>query len=709
MAKKDEVRAPGATDVLMTAIRKKYGNVINPMSESADDIKTISTGSLGLDLALGRGGMALGRVYEVYGPNSSGKSTLGVHVVIQAQRRGLKCAYVDAEMAADPKLFKNYGVDPEKLTMIKAYGGEPNLDITERLIQTGEYSVIVVDSVSALIPLAEAQADMDKDSMALQARLMSKALRKITPQAAENNTLLIFVNQTRMKLGGYGCFHYDTLVNFTDGSSIPIGKVVDEKIKGNVWSLNEATGELEEKPIIDWHDNGSVEKDTDFLHIQTTSINGKGRFGFTCTPIHELYTDAGWKRAEKLSFKDRLVSKYTQTINGTYGDFLSGVLVGDSSIYVRDKNTGSLKLQDNENEAYINWKLEKISKFIKFKQLTIKQGVCYESGFVYELAKHKKEFSDRNPLYLLSNYSDMGLAVWFMDDAYLDLHGGHKRYILSIKRFKKKIAILEAIKNSFESLGIFCSYNPNNGNFSFTSDSTNYIASKICKYVPKCMEYKLPIEYRNRYEEFELENTPTIVKDFVEIKEIRKASDRQMRKRRKFDISVEGNHNYMVGGKHNGVIVHNSPETTTGGEALNFWASGRISVRGPESKQRRLVDPITGDTCGHTTIFEIMKNKLGEPFKKCELNLLYGKGYDNVQELLSLSVSLNLVEKAGSWYKYNGDNIAQGELGTLDKLREDKKLFSDLYTKVIEMTGLGVEYEHHGNPGPLYFDEPVSK
>jgi recombination protein RecA len=356
MAKKAETREKSTTDVLMKAIKQKYGNVINPMSESADNIQTVSTGSLGLDLALGRGGMALGRVYEVFGPNSSGKSTLGVHVVIQAQRRGLKCAYIDAEMAVDPKLFENYGVDADKLTMIKAYGGEPNLDICERLIQTGEYSVIVIDSVSALIPLAEAQADIDKDQMALQARLMSKALRKLTPQAAENDTLLIFVNQTRVKVGGYG-----------------------------------------------------------------------------------------------------------------------------------------------------------------------------------------------------------------------------------------------------------------------------------------------------------------------------------------------------------------DPTVTTGGESLNFWATGRIKVQGPESKKRRLVDPITSDTYGHTTIFEIVKNKLGEPFKKTELNLLYGKGYDHIQEVLTMAVSLNLVEKAGSWFKYKGENIGQGELNTLDKLREDKELFKELETTIIEMTGLKDAYEQHSNGGPRRADTPVPK
>lgn len=343
------------TKAVLDAIKKKYGGVMSPMSESADDIKTVSTGSLSLDLALGRGGMALGRIYEVFGPNSSGKSTLGVHVVIQAQRRGLKCAYIDAEQAVDPKLFESYGVDPEKLEIIKAYGGEPNLDICERLIQTGAYSVIVVDSVSALIPLAEAEADMDKDSMALQARLMSKALRKITPQAAEQGTLLIFVNQTRMKVGGYG-----------------------------------------------------------------------------------------------------------------------------------------------------------------------------------------------------------------------------------------------------------------------------------------------------------------------------------------------------------------NPETTTGGEALNFWATGRISVRGPESKARRLVAKGTGETYGHTAVHEIVKNKLGEPFKKAELNLIYGEGYNYYDEVVTMAVSLDVIEKAGSWFKYKGENIAQGEENTRAVLSENKELFNEIRSTIIDIVGLKEAYERHSNPGPLYSNEVVS-
>ena len=332
-------------DIALAAIKKKYGNVLAPLSEGVGQIKTVSTGSLSLDLALGRGGFAFGRVYEIYGPNSSGKSTLAVHVIIQAQRRGLKCAYLDAEQAVDPVLFENYGVNSEELDLVQAYGGEPNLDILERLVKTGQYSVIVIDSVSALIPMVEAEANIEDNQMALQARLMSKALRKITPQAAENETTLIFVNQLRKKLGSYG-----------------------------------------------------------------------------------------------------------------------------------------------------------------------------------------------------------------------------------------------------------------------------------------------------------------------------------------------------------------DPSVTTGGEALAFWATGRISIRGPESKKRRLVDS-NGETYGHTAIHEIVKNKLGEPFKKAELNLVYGKGYDYYNETLDMAVSLDIIEKAGSWFKYKGDNIAQGTINTLETLKEDKKLFDEIRDKVIDTVGLKEVYELHCNPG----------
>lgn len=339
-------------DLAKKAITKKYGDVVSTLEDHGDvHIPTVSTGCLSLDIALGNGGMGLGRVYEIYGPNSGGKSTLAVNVIIQAQRRGLRCCYIDAEHAVDPKLFNDYGVNTKELEIVQGYDGEENLDILESLIRTGAYSVAVVDSVSALVPRVEAVASIEEQQMGLHARLMSKALRKITPTANQTKTLIIFINQLRMKIGGWG-----------------------------------------------------------------------------------------------------------------------------------------------------------------------------------------------------------------------------------------------------------------------------------------------------------------------------------------------------------------NPETTTGGEALAFYSTGRISVRGPEVRARRIPDPITGEIIGHTTEFEIIKNKLAAPFRKAEVKLIYGQGYDAHWEILDMATSLGVIDKAGSWLKYNGENFAQGELKAVAYLKaeENKEFYLKIRDEVMDRTGLKEAYESHSNPGALY-------
>ncbi len=328
-------------ELVKKAIVKKYGNVMSKLSDYDDTlIQTISSGCIGLDLAMGRGGFARGRIYEVYGPQSSGKTTLALNAVIQAQKRALKGCFIDAEHSADRELFRNYGVDIEALDMIQGYDGEANLDILEKLVRTGAYDIAVVDSVSALVPRVEAEADIDKEFMGLHARLMSKALRRLAPLADEVNCLIIFINQLRMKIGSYG-----------------------------------------------------------------------------------------------------------------------------------------------------------------------------------------------------------------------------------------------------------------------------------------------------------------------------------------------------------------DPTTTTGGEALGFYASGRIFVRGPEAKSRRIVDPATGDVIGHTTEFEMVKNKLAPPFKKATVNLMYGKGYDLATELVDLAVSIGVIDKAGSWYKYNSESIGQGSNGVVAYLKEHEDTHTEIRTKVLDILGIEEIYK----------------
>lgn len=169
--------------------------------DNAVEIPAISTGSLGLDLALGIGGLPRGRIVEIYGPESSGKTTLALHVVAEAQKKGGTCAYIDAEHALDPSYAKKLGVKIDDLLISQPDTGEQALEIADTLVRSGTIDVLVVDSVAALVPKAELEGDMGDSHMGLQARLMSQALRKITASVARANTLVIFINQIRMKIG----------------------------------------------------------------------------------------------------------------------------------------------------------------------------------------------------------------------------------------------------------------------------------------------------------------------------------------------------------------------------------------------------------------------------------------------------------------------------------------------------------------------------
>lgn len=190
-------------DTAVKEIKEKYGEgAIMKLGEVRRvDIDVIPTGSVSLDVAIGVMGMPRGRIIEIYGPESSGKTTLALHVVSEAQRRGGQAAFVDAEHALDPEYAKKIGVKIDELLISQPDYGEQALEIVETLIKSGAMDVIVVDSVAALTPKAEIDGDMGQQHMALQARLMSHALRKITASLARSRTVLIFINQIRMKIG----------------------------------------------------------------------------------------------------------------------------------------------------------------------------------------------------------------------------------------------------------------------------------------------------------------------------------------------------------------------------------------------------------------------------------------------------------------------------------------------------------------------------
>ncbi len=192
-----------ALDAAMAQIERAFGkgSIMRMGAQSGEAIPVISSGSLGLDLALGIGGLPKGRVIEIYGPESSGKTTLALHAIAEAQKRGGVCAFIDAEHALDPTYARKLGVDVDNLLISQPDTGEQGLEIADTLVRSGSIDVLVIDSVAALVPRAELEGEMGDTHVGLHARLMSQALRKITGSVSRSNTMLIFLNQIRLKIG----------------------------------------------------------------------------------------------------------------------------------------------------------------------------------------------------------------------------------------------------------------------------------------------------------------------------------------------------------------------------------------------------------------------------------------------------------------------------------------------------------------------------
>ncbi|MCC7260841.1 MAG: recombinase RecA [Alphaproteobacteria bacterium] len=192
-----------ALETALTQIERAFGkgSIMKLGQQEALEVEAIPTGSLGLDLALGVGGLPKGRIIEIYGPESSGKTTLALHVIAEAQKRGGTCAFIDAEHALDPVYAGKLGVKVSDLLISQPDTGEQSLEITDTLVRSGAIDVLVVDSVAALVPKAELEGEMGDSHMGLQARLMSQALRKLTSNISRTNCMVIFINQIRMKIG----------------------------------------------------------------------------------------------------------------------------------------------------------------------------------------------------------------------------------------------------------------------------------------------------------------------------------------------------------------------------------------------------------------------------------------------------------------------------------------------------------------------------
>lgn len=285
----------------LAQIEKQFGKgtIMRLGADDHDQVQVISTRSLALDKALGVGGLPRGRVVEIYGPESSGKTTLTLSVIAESQSKNLVCAFIDAEHALDVQYASSLGVNVSDLLINQPDNAEQALEVIDALVRSGAVDVIILDSVAALVPKAELDGEMGDSLPGLNARLMSQALRKLTASIKQTNTLVIFINQIRMKIGVmFGCFHYDSPVLLSDGTTQKIGYLVDNKIPAEVLSFNGNTNRIEPRKIINWFDNGIADH---FLQITLTNNETSAVRTLTVTPNHTIFTPEGEVCASELA------------------------------------------------------------------------------------------------------------------------------------------------------------------------------------------------------------------------------------------------------------------------------------------------------------------------------------------------------------------------------------------------------------------------
>src|SRR6266508_3960462 len=321
-----------ALGLALAQIDKQFGkgSVMRLGERPVTQTQVIPTGSIALDVALGIGGLPRGRIVEIYGPEASGKTTVALHAIANAQASGGIAAFIDAEHALDPDYAKALGVDTDALLVSQPDTGEQALEIADMLVRSGALDIIVIDSVAALVPRAEIEGEMGDSHVGLQARLMSQALRKITGALNNSGTTAIFINQLREKIGVmFGCFNYTTRVTLADGSQTKIGTLVNQKRKVEVLTADLATGEVIARPVVNWFNNG---KTTDFLQVVVDKPSGNGRAQFAATPDHEILTSEGFAPVRELRQGDRVMIVQTYRLSPFQWDVVRGSLLGDGCL-----------------------------------------------------------------------------------------------------------------------------------------------------------------------------------------------------------------------------------------------------------------------------------------------------------------------------------------------------------------------------------------
>ncbi|KLO30059.1 Mle RecA intein [Mycolicibacter heraklionensis] len=686
-----------ALELAMAQIDKNFGkgSVMRLGDEVRQPISVIPTGSIALDVALGIGGLPRGRVVEIYGPESSGKTTVALHAVANAQAAGGIAAFIDAEHALDPEYAKKLGVDTDSLLVSQPDTGEQALEIADTLIRSGALDILVIDSVAALVPRAEIEGEMGDSHVGLQARLMSQALRKMTGALNNSGTTAIFINQLREKIGVmFGCMNYSTRVTLADGTTEKIGKIVNNKMDVEVLSYDPDTDRVVPHKVVNWFDNGPTEQ---FLQFTVEKSGGNGKSQFAATSNHLIRTPGGWTEAGEIIAGDRVLTAEPHLLSDQQFQVVLGSLMGDGNLSPnrRDRNGVRFRLGHGAKQIeYLQWKTAlmgnighsvrenaKGATFVDFKPLP-ELGELQRAVY---LGDGKKFLSED----YLKALTPLALAIWYMDDGSFSLRskglqeraaGGSGRIEICVEAMTEgtRTRLCDYLRDTHGlDVRLRSSGSAGKAVLVFSTAATTQFQEMVAPYMAPSMEYKLLPRFRGQSAvtpQF-IEPTQRLVPSRVLDVHVKPPT----RSMHRFDIEVEGNHNYFV----DGVMVHNSPETTTGGKALKFYASVRLDVRRIET----LKDGT--DAVGNRTRVKVVKNKVSPPFKQAEFDILYGRGISREGSLIDMGVDQGFIRKSGSWFTYDGEQLGQGKENARNYLLTNVDVANEIEKKIKEKLGIG--------------------
>ena len=685
-----------ALDTALAQIERQFGkgSVMRLGDEGRAPVEVIPTGAIALDVALGIGGLPRGRVIEIYGPESSGKTTVALHAVASAQRAGGIAAFIDAEHALDPEYAKKLGVDTDALLVSQPDTGEQALEIADMLVRSGALDILVIDSVAALVPRAEIEGEMGDSHVGLQARLMSQALRKMTGALNQSGTTAIFINQLREKIGVmFGCFSYNTRVTLADGTQEKIGKIVNQKLPVEVLSYDPESDRIVPRKVVSWFNNGPAER---FLQFTVAKSGGNGRSQFAATENHLIRTPGGWREAGEVIAGDRVMVSEPVRLSDQQWQVVLGSLMGDGALSPNTRGRSGTRFRMGHGAKqveYLDWKASLFANIEQSRSTNASGAAFVDLTPLPELAEL------REAVYLagqkviswdyLKKLTPLSLAVWYMDDGSFSVRAkglqertrdgsGRSEICVQAMSPDSRTRLVEHLAGAFDLHPTLTTKGAREqAVLVFAKDETDKLHRLIAPFVHPSMQYKLLPKYQGQFAvapEFvaaRMRPVPARVLD-VHVKPPTRSMNR-------FDIEVEGNHNYFV----DGVMVHNSPETTTGGRALKFYSSVRLDVRRIET----LKDGT--DAVGNRTRVKVVKNKMAPPFKQAEFDILYGHGISREGGLIDMGVEHGFIRKSGAWYTYEGDQLGQGKENARTFLLDNPDLADEIEKKIKEKLGVG--------------------